>query len=68
MCGGRAGDLPHFTGEETFPHLTVVQFWDVLGHGFCVLGSRIVREVWVSDFAWSGTGKSRVGARLFIMR
>jgi hypothetical protein len=25
-----------------------------LGHGFCVVRSRISREVWVSDFAWAG--------------
>src|SRR5713101_2846915 len=28
------------------------------GHGFCVVGSRILQEVWVSDFAWCWTGKA----------
>src|SRR5713226_701207 len=27
------------------------------GHGFCVVRSRISREVWVSDFAWSRAAK-----------
>jgi len=24
------------------------------GHGFCVVGSRVLREIWVADFAMSG--------------
>ena len=26
--------------------------WSVPGHEFCVIGSRVFREMWVSDFAW----------------
>jgi hypothetical protein len=27
--------------------------------GFCVVGSRVFQEVWVSDFAWVLRGKAR---------
>jgi len=30
-----------------------------VGHGFCVLGSRIFPEVWVADFAWDLMGERR---------
>ena len=31
------------------------------GHEFCVVGSRVSREVWVADFAWFMVGKRRLG-------
>jgi hypothetical protein len=33
-------------------------FQGVLGHGFCVVPSRIYHEVWVADFAWFEVEKS----------
>ena len=33
----------------------------IWGHGFCVPGSRICREDWVSDFACRGIEKAAAG-------
>ena len=32
--------------------LTELPVCGVDGHEFCVVGSRIFQEIWVSDFAW----------------
>ena len=34
-----------------------------LGHGFCRIGSRIFREVWVSNSAWRNGGGMALGSR-----
>jgi hypothetical protein len=58
ICGAARGSSFALLAETTGGALGICGAFlnntGALGRGFCVVGSRISRERWVSDFAWSG--------------